>query len=130
MSHGGYVKAGWRRIISRAASATPAAWFLSANRKLSTLAVTAVNSLLSHAPPFSLFFCIGPKLRCIRSTATASESMSENDVECFASRGVNSLQTPCSTARTRDIHRSCQAHALVVRVAQADGGRLALDRKS
>ena len=47
--------------------------------------------------------------------------MSENDFECFASSGMNSLQTPCSIARTRDIHGSCQTHVLVVQVAQADG---------
>src|SRR6266566_2184974 len=40
--------------------------------------------------PFLPFFCIDPKLRCIRSTPTASESMSENDLECFANTGVNS----------------------------------------
>src|SRR5229473_3156639 len=78
----------------------------SADRKQSTSAVTTtLNSLLSNAPPFLPFFCIGPKLRFIRSTPIASESMSQNDLKCFANTGVNSLQTPCSSTRIRDIHK-------------------------
>jgi hypothetical protein len=78
----------------------------SAERKQSTSAVTTtVNSLLSNVPPFLPFFCIGPKLRFIRSTPIASESMSQNDLKCFANTGVNSLQTPCSSTRIRDIHK-------------------------
>ena len=69
---------------------------------LSTSAVTTVNSLLSHVLPF---FGIGPKLRCIRSTPIASESMSENDFECFANMVVNSLRTPYSSARISDIYK-------------------------
>jgi hypothetical protein len=38
--------------------------------------------------PLLPFFCIGPKLRSIRSTPAASESMSEIDFECFANTGV------------------------------------------
>ena len=54
----------------------------SADGKQSTSAVTTtVNSLLSNAPPFLPFFCIGPKLRFIRSTPIASESMSQNDLK-------------------------------------------------
>jgi hypothetical protein len=50
------------------------------------LAVTSVNSLLCQA---STCFRIGSKFRCIRSTPTETQSMSENDFECFASTGVN-----------------------------------------
>jgi hypothetical protein len=32
----------------------------------------------------------GSKFRCIRSTSTGIQSMSENDFECFASTGVKS----------------------------------------
>jgi hypothetical protein len=35
----------------------------------------------------------GSKLRCMRSTPTEMQSMSENDFECFASTGVNTLRT-------------------------------------
>jgi len=35
------------------------------------------------------YFLIGSKLRCIRSTPTEMQSMSENDFECLASTGVN-----------------------------------------
>src|SRR6266852_4178363 len=52
---------------------------------MTTLAVTSVNSLLCQA---STCFRIGSKLRCIRSTPTEMQSMSENDFECFASTGV------------------------------------------
>jgi hypothetical protein len=54
---------------------------------ITTLAVTSVSSLLCHA---STCFCIGSKFRCIRSTPTEMQSISENDLECFASTGVKS----------------------------------------
>src|SRR5712692_5894102 len=62
---------------------------------MTTLAVTSVSSLLCHA---STCFRIGSKLRCIRSTPTEMQSMSENDLECFASTGVN---TPGTISPTR-----------------------------
>src|SRR5260370_12818541 len=52
---------------------------------MTTLAVTSVNSLLCHD---SICFRIGSKLRCIRSTPTEMQSISENDFECLASTGV------------------------------------------
>jgi hypothetical protein len=76
------------RSIHAVASAAPAAWSLSATRKLSTLAVTSVNSILSQAPTC---FRIGSKVRCIQSKATEMQSMSENNFECFAIASVNSL---------------------------------------
>src|SRR5713226_4477189 len=57
---------------------------------MTTLAVTSVNSLLCHAPTC---FRIGSKFRCMRSTPTEMQSMSENDFECFASTGVNTPAT-------------------------------------
>ncbi len=48
---------------------------------LTTFVVTSVSSVLC---PASTCFCIGSKLRCIRSTPTEMQSMSENDFECFA----------------------------------------------
>src|ERR1700747_469389 len=57
---------------------------------MTTLAVTSVSSLLCQA---STCFRIGSKLRCIRSTPTEMQSMSENDFECFASTGVNTPGT-------------------------------------
>ncbi len=54
------------------------------------LAVTAVNSYFCNAPAR---FRIGSKLRCIRSTPTEMQSMSENVFECFASTGVNTPVT-------------------------------------
>src|ERR1700728_3991250 len=53
---------------------------------MTALEVTSVNSLLYHA---STCFRIGSKFRCIRSTPTEMQSISENDFECFASTGVN-----------------------------------------
>jgi hypothetical protein len=41
----------------------------------------------------STCFRMGSKLRCIRSTPTEMQSMSENDFECFASTGVNAPET-------------------------------------
>src|ERR1700678_22329 len=52
---------------------------------MTTLTVTSVNSLRCQV---STCFRIGSKLRCIRSTPTEMQSMSENDFECFASTGV------------------------------------------
>lgn len=37
----------------------------------------------------STCFRIGSKFRCIGSTSTAMQSISENDLECLASTGVN-----------------------------------------
>src|SRR5208282_6215521 len=54
---------------------------------MTTFAVTSVNSLLCHA---STCFRMGSKFRCIRSTPTEMQSMSENDLECFARTGVKS----------------------------------------
>jgi hypothetical protein len=54
------------------------------------LAVTSVNSLFCQV---STCFRIGSKFRCIRSTPTEMQSMSENDFECFASTGVKALET-------------------------------------
>jgi hypothetical protein len=41
----------------------------------------------------STCFRIGSKFRCIRSTPTEMQSLSENDFECFASTGVNTPGT-------------------------------------
>lgn len=54
---------------------------------MNTFAVTSVNSLLCQA---STCFRMGSKFRCIRSTPTEMQSISENDFECFASTGVKS----------------------------------------
>ena len=48
--------------------------------RLTTLAVTSVNSLLCQC---STCLRIGSKVRCIRSTST--------EIECLASTGVNTL---------------------------------------
>jgi hypothetical protein len=42
---------------------------------------------------------IGSKFRCMRSTSTEMQSMSEKDFECFARTGVN---TPQMAKRTDD----------------------------
>src|SRR5229473_6790460 len=47
---------------------------------MTTFAVTSASSLLCHA---STCFRMGSKFRCIRSTPTEMQSMSENDFECF-----------------------------------------------
>src|SRR5580704_13255681 len=57
---------------------------------MTTLAVTSVNSLLCQV---STCFRICSKLRCIRSTPTEMQSMSENDFESFANTGVNTPET-------------------------------------
>ena len=54
---------------------------------MATFAVVSVSSLVCQA---STCFRIGSKLRCIRSTPTEMQSMSEIDFECFANTGVNS----------------------------------------
>jgi hypothetical protein len=36
---------------------------------------------------------MGSKFRCMRSTPTEMQSMSENDFECLASTGVNTAET-------------------------------------
>src|SRR5260370_8192640 len=41
----------------------------------------------------STCFRMGSKFRCIRSTPTEMQSTSENDFECLASTGVNTLVT-------------------------------------
>src|ERR1700730_1136661 len=87
---------------------------------MTTLAVTSVNSLLCQA---STCFRIGSKLRCIRSTPTEMQSMSENDFECFASTGVNTPGTmfpksPCeasalSRQRPRTVLNAGFMHSIV-----------------
>src|SRR5258708_1145037 len=57
---------------------------------MTTLAVTSVSSLRCQA---STCLRMGSKLRCIRSTPTEMQSMSENDFECFVSTGVKSPET-------------------------------------
>src|SRR5579864_1102239 len=54
---------------------------------MATFTMTSVSSLFCQA---STCFRIGSKLRCIQSTPTEMQSMSENDLECFASTGVKS----------------------------------------
>src|SRR5580693_4990955 len=54
---------------------------------MTTLAVTSVNSVFCQA---SICLRIGSKFRCIRSTPTEMQSMSEKDFECFASTSVKS----------------------------------------
>src|ERR1700677_765281 len=54
---------------------------------MTTLAVTSVNSLRCHA---STCLRMGSKFRCMRSTPTEMQSISENDFECLASTGVKS----------------------------------------
>src|SRR5437588_12057891 len=68
---------------------------------MTTLAVTSVSSLRCH---ISTCFRIGSKFRCIRSTPTEMQSMSENDFGCFASTGVNTPETmfPSSDPRKLD----------------------------
>src|SRR6266851_3881798 len=66
---------------------------------MTTLAVTSVNSLRCHASTCSR---IGSKFRCIRSTPTERQSMSENDFECFASTGVNTPATMSPNSECRE----------------------------
>ena len=67
---------------------------------MTTFAVTSVSSLLCHA---STCFRMGSKLRCIRSTPTAMQSISENDFECFASTGVKSPGTMFPNSGSHDV---------------------------
>src|SRR3984893_16779120 len=60
---------------------------------MATFAVTSVSSPFCQA---STCFRIGSKLRCIRSTPTEMQSMSENDFECFASTGGDARGTNAS----------------------------------
>ena len=60
-------------------------------------------------------FRIGSKFRCIRSTPTEMQSMSENDFECFASTGVNAPET---TFPNSGFVKIVFAHAGVYRVAR------------
>jgi hypothetical protein len=57
-------------------------------------AVTSVSSLRCHA---STWFRMGSKLRCIRSTSTAMQSIRENDFECLAKTGVNARDNVSSS---------------------------------
>src|SRR4030095_8290440 len=67
---------------------------------MTTLAVTSVNSLLCQA---STCFRMGSKFRCIRSTPTETQSINENDFECFASTGVNTPGTMFPNSGTVNI---------------------------
>jgi hypothetical protein len=57
-------------------------------------AVTSVSSLRCHA---STCFRMGSKLRSIRSTPTAMQSIRENDFECLAKTGVNARDNVSSS---------------------------------
>src|SRR5258708_33021254 len=57
---------------------------------MTTFAVTSVSSLFCQA---STCLRIGSKFRCIRSTPTEMQAMSENDFGCLASTGVNTPGT-------------------------------------
>src|SRR5229473_1971374 len=54
---------------------------------MTTFAVT--SDKLTSLPCLNLFR-VGSKFRCMRSTPMEMQSTSENDFECFASRGVKS----------------------------------------
>src|ERR1019366_8495317 len=83
---------------------------------MTTFAVTSVNSLFCHA---STCFRIGSKLRCIRSTPTEMQSISENDFECLARTGVKSpAKAMFEHTKTQYPPGPRQTLALVVRVAQ------------
>src|SRR5258708_37908983 len=70
---------------------------------MTTLTVTSVNSLLCQT---STCFRIGSKFRCIRSTPTEIQSISENDFECFARTGVSS-QGLCGPSEADHRHKRC-----------------------
>ncbi|MGA7768380.1 MAG: hypothetical protein WCA27_19425, partial [Candidatus Sulfotelmatobacter sp.] len=55
------------------------------SRIVTMAAIPAVSSLRCHASCFRM----GSKFRCIRSTPTEMQSISENDFESFASTGVS-----------------------------------------
>jgi hypothetical protein len=82
---------------------------------MTTSAVTSVNSLLCHA---STCFRIGSKFRCIRSTPTEMQSMTENDFEYFAHTGVK-VSMP---AKGKLMIRSISAKQRLG-VGGSDGGR-------
>lgn len=62
--------------------------------------------------PVSTCFRIGSKLRCIRSTLTEMQSISEKNFECFARTGVNTPGTmlPYSRKLVSSIHHR-QGHS-------------------
>src|SRR5260370_23789989 len=65
---------------------------------------------------------MGSKFRCIRSTPTAMQSMSENDFECFASTGVKSpANAMFEHTNTRYPQVIAKRMLLIVGVAQANG---------
>jgi hypothetical protein len=57
---------------------------------MTTFAVASASSLRCQD---STCLRTGSKFRCIRSTPTETQSISENDFECFASTGVNTRKT-------------------------------------
>jgi hypothetical protein len=65
--------------------------------------VTSVSSNLCHA---STCLRIGSKFRCMRSTPTAMQSMSENDFECLARTGVNTPETISPSSACCEVHGS------------------------
>jgi hypothetical protein len=82
---------------------------------MTTLAVTSVNSNFCHD---STCLRIGSKFRCIRSTPTEMQSMSENDFECFANTGVNtpvtmSLNSGCPEVQTSSNRTSWELRLLL-----------------
>jgi hypothetical protein len=54
------------------------------------IAQVLLRAFSSNRCQASTCLCIGSKLRCIRSTPAAMQSINENDFECFASTGVKS----------------------------------------
>jgi hypothetical protein len=52
---------------------------------------------------------MGSKFRCIRSMPTEMQSMSENDLECLASTGVNAPGTMLQMDPNFSISRPCFA---------------------
>src|SRR5229473_7398310 len=95
---------------------------------MTTLSMTSVNSLLCHA---STCLRIGSKFRCIRSTPTEMQSMSENDFECFASTGVNTPGTMLPNWRGPTPHRfqlSNQVERFRVRVIRPESAAGANER--
>src|SRR6266446_10929000 len=67
---------------------------------MTTLAVTSVSSLFCQ---ISTCFRMGSKFRCIRSTPTEMQSMSENDFECFASTGAKTPETMSPNSGCREV---------------------------
>src|SRR5690242_4069197 len=85
---------------------------------MTTFAVTSVSSNLCHA---STCLRIGSKFLCMRSTPTEMQSIKENDFECLASTGVKSRKRHVRADKHAITAGHRETHALVVRVAQADG---------